>query len=532
MNTNTNKTENNFQYPKYTRKLFLADDDESTKIPVNQQQQLNYHHQEPAMRSYTNDNQLILGAAAVSPKVNDNQYQNMIYNTQSPYLSNTPSMPHISNYGNHLMPQQTYQQGYMQPQYQENYIQNQYIQYPQVSGMQMAPNYVQMMALLQQQQQQLVQQHPDKFPIKTSLKLKQQGVSLDDYNDSDQDLEEKILSKEENKSESVKQIKPVPYGKNKRSDSSNHNEGQGKNYKKPVISYEDNYVRPSYKTDKKVQKSAPIIKDVKANSFAAKYQNMLQKKEDNTFVAQNSSQNNKAIISIESDSDSDAPPEEVKIEKKQHNITTVDNESEVTKHETQNIMNESEDAFDKTNTGELVKTEEDSNDDDDLDEEESKISTKFIAGTGISLTSATEIKDWQQQRRINWLLKVSNKKQLHNEILANPESFMSSTDEEVQKFIQFQKDNNLTAETENKHRNTFKEFGKIKETVKKMFQQIEKDDHQNSSTANIASMKMIKLEEQKENVSVLPFIKLLGDLQKLDYKLTEMEKEKLFGYKK
>ena len=551
MNNSDSNTDKNFQYPKYTRKLFLADDENKEFIDQNHQPQ----QQQPDMiqgqqvESNNNSNSIL------PPNINQYQTPYPPYNQQSPYASNTASMQPTSYYNNiNMPPQQAYQ-----PFIQQPYMPNQYMPLvPPVNQMQPTPNYVQMMALLQQQQQQQQQisQNKQEYSTNSSLTLKKQGVSLEDYNESDDDdntSKEKLSennNNEDNKNFS-KQSKLVPYGKNKRSERDISN---NKRYKKPVISYEDNYMRPAFKNVQKVTKSVDVNKEIKANTFADKYKKMLEQKESKKDeinikkedeVKKNDEEQN--AVSIEqkpkaepievnthvSESDSDSPPEEVKIEKK------VEKEP-VIKQNT--IKKEEKNEKEKENVAEEkdhdIGVEEEEEDDDDEEKNENlDLQNKtpvptFIPGTTISLTSDEDIQKWQQQRKINWLLKVSNKKKLHNEILANPENFKDSTDEEVKKFIQFQKENNLTVKMEEQQKNTFKEFGKIKETVKKMFQQIEKDDHQNNSTANIASMKIFKMEEQEDNLKVLPFIKLLGDLGKLEYKLTDVEKEKLFGYKK
>ncbi|OBA27328.1 hypothetical protein HANVADRAFT_52355 [Hanseniaspora valbyensis NRRL Y-1626] len=550
MNNSDSNTDKNFQYPKYTRKLFLADDENKEFIDQNHQplQQQPDLIQGQQVESINNSNSIL------PPNINQYQTPYPPYNQQSPYTSNTASMQPTSYYNNiNMAPQQAYQ-----PFIQQSYMPNQYMPLvPPANQMQPTPNYVQMMALLQQQQQQQQQisQNKQEYSTNSSLTLKKQGVSLEDYNESDDNddtSKEKLSEKnnnEDNKSFS-KQSKLVPYGKNKRSERDISN---NKRYKKPVISYEDNYMRPAFKNVQKVTKSVDTKQEIKANTFADKYKKMLEqkesKKEENNMKKEDEEKKDgeqQNTIYIEpkpeaepvevnthvSESDSDSPPEEVKIEKK------VEKEP-VIKQNT--IKKEEENEKEKENVAEEkdhdIDVEEEEEEDDDEENENLDLLNKtpvptFIPGTTISLTSDEDIQKWQQQRKINWLLKVSNKKKLHNEILANPENFKDSTDEEVKKFIQFQKENNLTVKMEEQQKNTFKEFGKIKDTVKKMFQQIEKDDHQNNSTANIASMKIFKMEEQENNLKVLPFIKLLGDLGKLEYKLTDVEKEKLFGYKK
>ena len=551
MNNSDSNTDKNFQYPKYTRKLFLADDENKEFIDQNHQPQ----QQQPDMiqgqqvESNNNSNSIL------PPNINQYQTPYPPYNQQSPYASNTASMQPTSYYNNiNMPPQQAYQ-----PFIQQPYMPNQYMPLvPPVNQMQPTPNYVQMMALLQQQQQQQQQisQNKQEYSTNSSLTLKKQGVSLEDYNESDDDdntSKEKLSennNNEDNKNFS-KQSKLVPYGKNKRSERDISN---NKRYKKPVISYEDNYMRPAFKNVQKVTKSVDVNKEIKANTFADKYKKMLEQKESKKDeinikkedeVKKNDEEQN--AVSIEqkpkaepievnthvSESDSDSPPEEVKIEKKVEKEPVI--KQNTIKKEEKNEKEKENVAEEKDHDIDVEEEEEDDDDEEkneNLDLQNKTPVPTFIPGTTISLTSDEDIQKWQQQRKINWLLKVSNKKKLHNEILANPENFKDSTDEEVKKFIQFQKENNLTVKMEEQQKNTFKEFGKIKETVKKMFQQIEKDDHQNNSTANIASMKIFKMEEQEDNLKVLPFIKLLGDLGKLEYKLTDVEKEKLFGYKK
>ena len=551
MNNSDSNTDKNFQYPKYTRKLFLADDENKEFIDQNHQPQ----QQQPDMiqgqqvESNNNSNSIL------PPNINQYQTPYPPYNQQSPYASNTASMHPTSYYNNiNMPPPQAYQ-----PFIQQPYMPNQYMPLvPPVNQMQPTPNYVQMMALLQQQQQQQQQisQNKQEYSTNSSLTLKKQGVSLEDYNESDDDdntSKEKLSennNNEDNKNFS-KQSKLVPYGKNKRSERDISN---NKRYKKPVISYEDNYMRPAFKNVQKVTKSVDVNKEIKANTFADKYKKMLEQKESKKDeinikkedeVKKNDEEQN--AVSIEqkpkaepievnthvSESDSDSPPEEVKIEKKVEKEPVI--KQNTIKKEEKNEKEKENVAEEKDHDIDVEEEEEDDDDEEkneNLDLQNKTPVPTFIPGTTISLTSDEDIQKWQQQRKINWLLKVSNKKKLHNEILANPENFKDSTDEEVKKFIQFQKENNLTVKMEEQQKNTFKEFGKIKETVKKMFQQIEKDDHQNNSTANIASMKIFKMEEQEDNLKVLPFIKLLGDLGKLEYKLTDVEKEKLFGYKK
>ena len=556
MNNFDSNTDKNFQYPKYTRKLFLADDENNEFIDQNHQppeQQQPDLTQGQQVESNNNSNSIL------PPNINQYQTPYPPYNQQSPYASNTTSMQPTSYYNNISMPpQQAYQPFIQQPPY----MPNQYMPLvPPVNQMQPTPNYVQMMALLQQQQQQQqISQNKQEYSTNSSLTLKKQGVSLEDYNESDDDddtAKEKLLEKNNNDDNNnfSKQSKLVPYGKNKRSERDISN---NKRYKKPVISYEDNYMRPAFKNVQKVNKNVDVKKEIKANTFADKYKKMLEqketKKEENNIKKEENNMRKEDeekkdgelqnIVSIEqkpqiepveidthiSESDSDSPPEEVKIEKKIEKEpvikeNTIKKEEEEVKIEKENVEEEKDHDIDDDDDG-------DEEENDNLDLQNSTPVPTFIPGTTISLTSDEDIQKWQQQRKINWLLKVSNKKKLHNEILANPENFKDSTDEEVKKFIQFQKENNLTVKMEEQQKNTFKEFGKIKETVKKMFQQIEKDDHQNNSTANIASMKIFKMEEQEDNLKVLPFIKLLGDLGKLEYKLTDVEKEKLFGYKK
>lgn len=496
MNKTSNSTENNFQYPKYTRKLFLGDDENNDSNPVE-------HNQEAAVVH----NQIMQNQNPLPQNVNQYSTQYSSYIPQSPYVSNTASLPPDAYSTGTVSSQQPYHQ-YVAPHIpQQSYMNNSYIQYPPVSQMPNTPNYVQMMSMMQQQ----IPNHQQYTPT-TSLRLKKQGVSLDDYDESDGEVKESSEKKNFNETKTALQrAKPVPYAKNKRPDTNTNNRNSGKNHKKPVISYEDNYIRPSNKTSQKVAKKVISNKEVKSNSFADKYKKMMERKEQDN--EENTQPQVKTLEQNGYSSDSDAPPEELKIEKPKNKATVEGEKLESLKQDNELNSAEEEDEENVTN------------------ENPSDLPT-FIPGTAISLTSEEDIKDWQQQRRINWLLKVSNKKNLHNSILAQPENFKDSTDEQVQKFIKFQKDNNLTMNVQEKQKNTFREFGKIRETVKKMFQQIDKDNHQNNSTANIASMKMFKIEEQQDNLKILPFIKLLGDLKKLDYKLTDMEKEKLFGNKK
>ncbi|KAL6930616.1 hypothetical protein ACO0R3_003736 [Hanseniaspora guilliermondii] len=452
-----------FQYPKYTRKLFVQDDETNQVEPNNN------------ISDVQNVSQT---QNKVSP-VSQNSIANQLYQQPPPNLTAN----HISN---QFIPQQNIQytppsninymnnsnQVYM-PMYQQpmSYMPQQvYQQYPMMSNPIQPPNYVEMMKNIQQLKSPYMivnsfnkKTHNQKNHTDISSKLTKKGVSLDEYDDGD---DKNVLYNSKHSMSEKEKTK-----KNKVRDT--HKK------QKPIISYEDTYFSPKLKqTNNKVNK----VSSVKSNSFADKYKKLIQSKDIDEDLKNKSS-------------DSDAAPEELKIDNKEDPPKSVDDEL---------------------------------NDDSDEDEEQR---INFIQGTGISLESEEDITKWQEQRRINWMLKVSNKKSLHNEILKNPENFKDSEDEEIRAFLKFKNEHNISADLQESQKNSFKEFGKIKEAVRKMFQQIEKDDN-NTSITNIASMKLIKMEEEKDNLKILPFIKALGDMNKLEYTLTDNEKEKLFGPKR
>lgn len=455
-----------FQYPKYTRKLFVQDD-ETNQVESNNNsndvQNISQTHNKPSPMSQNSiANQLYQQSP---PNLTANHLPNQF--NQQEHIQYTPSnnMHYMNN------PNQMYMPMYQQPMsYMSQQMYQQYPMMPSPNPMQ-APNYVEMMKNIQQSKSPYMNQnsfnkktHTQKNHSDISSKLTKRGVSLDEYEDRDNKT---VSYKSKNStSEKDKAKKPKVRDSQKK--------------QKPIISYEDTYFSPKLKhTNNKVNK----VSSVKSNSFADKYKKLIQSKDIDESL------NNKA-------SDSDSAPEEVKIDKKEENPNSVEDDD----------LNEGSD-----------------------EDEEQKIN--FIQGTGISLESEEDIKKWQEQRRINWMLKVSNKKSLHNEILKNPENFKDSEDEQIKAFLKFKTEHKISAELQESQKNSFKEFGKIKEAVRKMFQQIEKDDN-NTSITNIASMKLIKMEEEKDNLKILPFIKALGDMNKLEYTLTDNEKEKLFGPKR
>lgn len=496
-----------FQYPKYTRKLFVQDDEtkqvESENKTTND---VNIKSESPNNTPSLNQNSIANQLYQQNPpQIPANQMSNQYYSYQNMHYTPPNNMGYINNPNN--VPNQMYM--YQQPMsYMQQMPQQVYQPYPMVPTQIQPPNYVELMKAMHQPQSQYMNQQvlmnggsynqnmlnvQKSQQVDISAKLTKRGASLDDYEDAEESSNIPYKNKKQEHHENNKTKKAKV-----RDSQTKH---------KPVISYEDTYFTPKPKSTGKVAKvSAP---KVKSNSFADKYKKLIGKKEN--------------VEALESkSSDSDSAPEEIKIEKKVTLLPVVEklNESVTTLP-----------VIDKVETVlEPADKEESSSDDSENDEDEEQ-KTQFIQGTGISLESEEDIKKWQEQRRINWMLKVSNKKNLHNEILKNPENFKDSEDSEIQTFLKFQNDHNITADAQETQKNTFKEFGKIKETVRKMFQQIDKDNN-NSSVTNIASMKLIKMEEEKDNLKILPFIKALGDMNKLDYTLTDNEKEKLFGPKK
>lgn len=485
--------EPSFQYPKYTRKLFVQNDDSNeAESDNNNVNNVNNTSQSPNNTPSLNQNSIANQLYQQTPQpIASHQYypqqQNMQYSPPN-------NMNYMATQNN--VPNQMYMPMYQQPM---SYPQHGYQQYQM-----QPPNYVEMIKSMQQmtQNQYMNQQVPvnnasfnqhihdvnkNNHHDDISAKLTKRGASLDDYEDGD---DSNVMPYKNNKKDNVEHNKNR---KGKKRDMPSKN--------RPVISYEDTYFTPKAKNNaNKVTK--PTTSSVKTNSFADKYKKLIGKKEN--------------VEPEPKSSDSDGAPEEVKIEKKVTILPIAEKTDDLP-------------VVAKIDPVEETPVKESSDSDSDLEDEEQK--TQFIQGTGISLESEEDIKKWQEQRKINWMLKVSNKKNLHNEILKNPENFKDSEDAEIQNFLKFQKDHNITADTQEIQKNTFKEFGKIKETVRKMFQQIDKDNN-NSSVTNIASMKLIKMEEEKDNLKILPFIKALGDMNKLEYTLTDNEKEKLFGPKR
>lgn len=454
-----------FQYPKYTRKLFVQDD-ETNQVESNNNahdvHNISQSQNKPSPVSQSSiANQLYQQSP---PNLTATHLQNQFHQQQHIQYTPPNNMPYMNS------PNQMYMPIYQQPMsFMPQHMYQQYPMIPNPSPIQ-APNYVEMMKNIQQSKSPYMNQnsfikktHTQKNHGDISSKLTKKGVSLDEYEDGD----DKNASHKSYHSMSEKDKTKKP----KIRDS--------KKKQKPVISYEDTYFSPKLKhTSNKVNK----VSAVKSNSFADKYKKLIQSKDIDES------------LNIKS-SDSDSAPEEMKIGKE-----------DISKTVEEDDLNEGSD-----------------------EDEEQKIN--FIQGTGISLESEEDIKKWQEQRRINWMLKVSNKKSLHNEILKNPESFKDSEDKQIKAFLKFKTEHKISADLQESEKNSFREFGKVKEAVRKMFQQIEKDDN-NTSITNIASMKLIKMEEEKDNLKILPFIKALGDMNKLEYTLTDNEKEKLFGPKR
>ncbi|KAL6942372.1 hypothetical protein ACO0QE_003547 [Hanseniaspora vineae] len=150
--------------------------------------------------------------------------------------------------------------------------------------------------------------------------------------------------------------------------------------------------------------------------------------------------------------------------------------------------------------------------DEDENEREST-STKSnsvvtIPGTSISLQTKEEIEAWRNERKKNWLIRISNRKEEHCEKLG----------------IDALELNNST------NKKKFQEFKKDKDFIDRINMQIKKDSGFENQLTKPSSLTttLLKRDQNEENSKLLQFIKELGDAGYLEYELTEQEKSKLF----
>ncbi|SCW00477.1 LAFE_0C05050g1_1 [Lachancea fermentati] len=122
-----------------------------------------------------------------------------------------------------------------------------------------------------------------------------------------------------------------------------------------------------------------------------------------------------------------------------------------------------------------------------------------IPGTSITLQTEEDIKNWREERRKMWLLKISNQKDKHRANLG-------------------------VADDEMSNRGVFLEGKREKQFIQSIQNQITRfNPNQN------LNLKILQRSMASENGKLLSFIKELGDAGLLEYELTEQEKERLFG---
>ncbi|SCU80576.1 LAME_0B03796g1_1 [Lachancea meyersii CBS 8951] len=131
--------------------------------------------------------------------------------------------------------------------------------------------------------------------------------------------------------------------------------------------------------------------------------------------------------------------------------------------------------------------------------EETEKKSVAIQGTSITLESEHDIKQWREERRKMWLVKISNQREKHKADLGV---------EEVEP------NNNLSFQSARKD--------------KQFIQNIQNQISRYNPSPNL-SLNLVQRTMAEENTSLLNFIKELGDAKLLEYELNEEEKEKLFG---
>lgn len=204
--------------------------------------------------------------------------------------------------------------------------------------------------------------------------------------------------------------------------------------------------------------------------------------------------------------------DEEKIDNNQVLDQTMKNLSEISKASVAQTLATFEDSEnDLTQTNKKRKLSAEFSDEDENTKESTTNkpnSVVTIPGTSISLQTEEEIQAWRNERKKNWLIKISNKKEEHCENLGIDASELAHST----------------------NRKKFQEFKKDKDFIDRISMQIKKDagfENQLTKPSSLTTT-MLKRDQNEENSKLLQFIKELGDAQYLEYELTEQEKSKLF----
>lgn len=137
--------------------------------------------------------------------------------------------------------------------------------------------------------------------------------------------------------------------------------------------------------------------------------------------------------------------------------------------------------------------------DEDVNGDGPESSSSAIQGTSITLATEEDIKQWREERKKMWLLKISNKRKEHMETMG-------------------------IKEEELKGQSVLQETKKQKQFIQSIQNQVGRTNPKSN-----LDVKIVQREMAQENSKLLEFIRELGDAHLLEYQLTPEEKLKLFG---
>ncbi|EDO19411.1 hypothetical protein Kpol_1002p58 [Vanderwaltozyma polyspora DSM 70294] len=172
------------------------------------------------------------------------------------------------------------------------------------------------------------------------------------------------------------------------------------------------------------------------------------------------------------------------------------NDKRITDEESEESLSDNESDTNKIeNTGSLNKDE-----DSTLLSENGSNNVVPVHGTSITLVTEEEIAKWREERKMMWLLKISNNKRQHMDKMGIKEDELKE------------------------RKNVLHEAKKQKQFIQNIQNQLTRFNPK----VNL-NVKILQREMAKENEKLLKFIQELGDANLLDYELNDEEKEKLFG---
>lgn len=478
MNNNNNNNMNSYGYSNGNNYNPSQQYNQNNNNNNNQnQQQMNYGNN----NGYQNQQQMNYG--------NNNNYQNqqqMNYGTGYPYSSGPQPQSNAVSYGT-----PTYY-----PPNQNPYIQGTPATMPSygtssVSGQYSFNGYNSYMNTTSNAYQQMV------------IQPTSSGKSLRDYQDSDDDFNGDGLE-ESDGDDTLNGNNSKGY----------HQKKQGKQYKKKQYKLPlPSNAKDGSKEKKEVQefdydedvRNMAILKKRKKQMQIEKEQEIELK--DHVKTEGKISEGDGKHDTLQKDKD-----DEEKIDNNQVLDQTMKNLSEISKASVAQTLATFEDSEnDLTQTNKKRKLSAEFSDEDENTKESTTNkpnSVVTIPGTSISLQTEEEIQAWRNERKKNWLIKISNKKEEHCENLGIDASELAHST----------------------NRKKFQEFKKDKDFIDRISMQIKKDagfENQLTKPSSLTTT-MLKRDQNEENSKLLQFIKELGDAQYLEYELTEQEKSKLF----